>query len=48
MFRKVGRSGIVQYFVKWKNLGYEESTWETEDKGITLMKEEIQKYKDHK
>nr|CAB3230448.1 chromodomain-helicase-DNA-binding protein 4 [Phallusia mammillata] len=46
--RKVGRGPQVQYLVKWKQLPYDKATWEPEDKDIPGMKEEIQKYKDHR
>jgi len=48
LFRKVGRSGVLQYLVKWRNLPYDKSTWEKEDRDIPGLKEEIQKYKEHR
>ena len=47
-FRKVGRSSVLEYLVKWRNLPYDKSTWEREDREIPGLKEEIQKYKDHR
>ncbi|XP_043222807.1 chromodomain-helicase-DNA-binding protein Mi-2 homolog isoform X1 [Amphibalanus amphitrite] len=40
------RHGAVQYLVKWKELGYEYATWESEDADINGLQEEISAYND--
>ena len=38
------RHGAVQYLVKWKELGYEYATWESEDADINGLQDEISAY----
>jgi len=46
--RKVGRSGKLEYLVKWKGLNYAASTWESSSKNIQDMDVHIKKFKEHK
>jgi len=46
--RKVGRSGKVEYLVKWKGLDYAACTWESTSKKIQDMDVHIKKFKEHK
>ncbi len=38
------KDGVVQYLVKWTDLGYAESTWEDEDEEIPELPIYIQYY----
>jgi chromodomain-helicase-DNA-binding protein 4 len=40
------KDGVVQYLVKWTDLGYAESTWEDEDEEIPELPLYIQYYED--
>ena len=38
------RDGTTWYLTKWKDLSYDQATWETEDSDIADFSAEIEKY----
>ena len=40
------RDGTIQYLVKWRDLAYDQATWEDEDEDIIGMKTAVEFYHD--
>lgn len=40
------RDGITQYLVKWRDLAYDQATWEDEDEDIEGLKTAVDYYQD--
>ncbi|CAG0880201.1 unnamed protein product [Cyprideis torosa] len=42
------KDGSVIYLCKWRDLGYDQATWEYEDENIVGLKEAIEDYQEHR
>ena len=42
------KDGSTIYLCKWRDLAYDEATWEYEDEDIEGLKESIEEYQEHR